>query len=206
MVKVENHFKKKTPFYKGRDKQKREEFRKKLEMIGEKNRVYVDESGINESMHRSQARAPCGEKVYSALLGNRFFRESFIAAKRQRQILTPFCYRATCSTNLFNTWLETMLIPELKAGQVVLDSASFHKSQESLEIIRRAKCEVLSLPSYSPDLNPIDTFWVNIKRKVKSILEQCFKLVQAIDRQLFPISGWEKRFNFNVIVSITQEN
>jgi transposase len=139
-------------------------------------------------MHRSEARAPCGEKVYGALSGNRFSRESFIAAKKQNQILAPFCYTGTCNTILFNTWLETMLIPELKAGQVImLDNASFHKSATSIEMIKQAGCEFLFLPPYSPDLNPIETFWANFKRKVKSVLEESPSLARAIDQSFLEV-------------------
>jgi hypothetical protein len=60
--------------------------------------------------------------------------------------LAPFCYTGTCDTNLFNAWLEQLLVPQLKPGRVIiLDNASFHKSKASLEIIRKAGCEVLFL-------------------------------------------------------------
>ena len=56
-------------------------------------------------------------------------------------------------------WLEQILIPELKPGQVIiLDNASFPKSKESVEIMKKAGCEVLFLPPYSPDLHPIEKF------------------------------------------------
>ncbi|WP_338140403.1 transposase [Candidatus Rhabdochlamydia porcellionis] len=94
-----------------------------------------------------------------------------MAVKNRSNILAPFCYTGTCNTQLFNMWLEQILIPELKPGQVViLDNASFHKSKESLEIIKRARCEVLFLPPYSPDLNPIEKFWAHFKKRVKEAL------------------------------------
>lgn len=150
--------------------------------------MYVDESGINEYLQREKARAARGEKVYGALSGNRFFRESFIAAKNESNILAPFCYAGTCNTCLFNVWLEQMLIPELKAGQVViLDNASFHKSKSSIEMIQKAGCEVLFLPPYSPDLNPIEKFWANFKRRVKSKLHLFSKLSEAIDQSFLEV-------------------
>lgn len=105
--------------------------------------------------------------VYGAISGTRFCRESFIAALSQSRILVPFCYTGTCDTSLFNIWLKQVLVPELKQGQVViLDNASFHKSKTSIEIIEKAGCEILFLPPYSPDLNPIEKFWANFKRGV----------------------------------------
>ena len=183
MQKTKDHVKKKTPFYKERDEKKRAEFQEELEKIAEENRVYVDESGINEYLQRQNGRAPSGEKVYGGVSGNRYHRESFIAAQNQSSILAPFCYTGTCNTSLFNMWLEKICIPELKPGQVViLDNASFHKSKTSIEMIKRAGCEVLFLPPYSPDLNPIEKFWANFKMKVKERIKQFLTLAEAIDQ------------------------
>jgi len=148
----------------------------------------VDESGINEYLQRQKARAIRGEKVYGGVCGSRYSRESFIAAKNQSMILAPFCYTGTCNTILFNTWLMQMLVPELKPGQVViLDNASFHKSKTSVEIIEKAGCEVLFLPPYSPDLNPIEKFWANFKKKVREALSVYASLAEAIDQTFLTV-------------------
>jgi len=115
----------------------------------------------------------------------RYARESFIAAQRDKQILSPFCYRGTCNTDLFNMWLKDFLIPELKPGQVVImDNAAFHKSQNTKRFIEEAGCRVFFLPPYSPDLNPIELFWANLKQKVRGLLERIkgIKLADAIDQ------------------------
>ncbi|WP_272946395.1 transposase [Candidatus Protochlamydia amoebophila] len=80
----------------------------------------MDESGINECLHRHSGRAFRGEKVYSVVSGHRFSRGNFIAAKCQSKMFTPFGYAGACHTILFNTWLEKILIPELKIGQVII--------------------------------------------------------------------------------------
>lgn len=104
-------------------------------------------------------------KVYGAISGLRYSRESFIAGKVGSKILAPFCYKGTCDTQLFNIWLKNFLIPELKAGQVVImDNATFHKSKETQELIKKSGCRILFLPPYSPDLNPIEKFWANFKK------------------------------------------
>lgn len=178
----EDHIKKKTPFYKERDKEKREAFEKRLKQIPEEKRVYIDESGINEYLQRQNGRAARGEKVYGAVSGNRYHRESFIAAKKQSTIFAPFCYTGTCNTPLFNTWLEKICIPELEPGDVlILDNASFHKSKTTIEMIQNAGCEVLFLPPYSPDMNPIEKFWANFKRRVKEVIKAFSSLAEAID-------------------------
>jgi len=153
----------------------------------------VDESGINEYLQRENARALRGKKVYGAVSGSRYSRESFIAAQNQSNILAPFCYTGTCNTSLFNAWLEQILVPELKPGQVViLDNASFHKSKASIEILQKAGCEVLFLPPYSPDLNPIEKFWANFKKDVKEVLNLFSSLAEAIDQSFLKACVNEK--------------
>ncbi|KIC73648.1 hypothetical protein DB42_BV00350 [Neochlamydia sp. EPS4] len=74
-------------------------------------------------------------------------------------MVAPFCYTSTCNCLLFNFWLEKTLIPELKAGQVLIrGNATFHRSQTTHEPIKKAGCEILFLSPYFPDLSPIETF------------------------------------------------
>lgn len=125
--------------------------------------------------------------------GLRYSRESFIAAKIETRILAPFCYKGTCNTQLFNMWLKDFLIPELKVGQVVImDNATFHKSEESRKLIEKAGCRILFLPPYSPDLNPIEIFWANFKKKVRSVLEKVKTLAEAIDFSFLSFLNIEK--------------
>lgn len=144
--------------------------------------VYVDESGVDSYVHRSFARAPRGELVYGEIFGKYYARESFIAAKCGSQILAPFCFQGTCNTELFNQWVETFLVPSLIPGQVViLDNATFHKSEKTKELVENAGCSLLFLPPYSPDLNPIETFWAILKARIRTFLPQSLTLAQAID-------------------------
>lgn len=92
-------------------------------------------------------------------------RTNIVAAQCGKQILAPMTFRGTCNTSLFITWIEKMLIPELKQGQVIImDNATFHKSPAIKEMIESAGCRLIFLPPYSPDLNPIEKFWANLKR------------------------------------------
>jgi putative transposase len=64
-------------------------------------------------------------------------------------------------------WVKDFLLPELKSGQVVIiDKAAFQKSQETKKLIETADCWLFFLSPYSPDLNPIEQLWANIKKKV----------------------------------------
>ena len=75
-------------------------------------------------------------------------------------------FEGTCNTLLFNDWLEQMLLPDLWVGSViVMDNATFHKSQKTIDLIWEAGCTPLFLSPYSPDLNPIEKLWANLKRQ-----------------------------------------
>jgi isfu1 transposase len=114
--------------------------------------------------------------------GKRFARESFVAALCNKKILAPFCYQGTCNTALFNMWIELFLLPEIQEGQVVIvDNATFHKSEKTKQLIESKGCKVIFLPPYSPDLNPIEIFWANLKHKIKSIIHEFKTLQEAID-------------------------
>lgn len=81
------------------------------------------------------------------------------------KLLSPFLFQGTTNTTIFNTWLKESLLPVLKEGStLIMDNATFHKSQETRNLVRAAGCKILFLPPYSPDLNPIEQVWANIKR------------------------------------------
>ena len=112
----------------------------------------------------------------------RFTRQSVIAALFKGKFLSPMCFEGTCDTLLFNIWLKKVLIPKLIPGQVlILDNASFHKSSESKRLIEAAGCKLLFLPPYSPDLNPIEKFWANMKMKIRELLPKVKKSTDAFD-------------------------
>ncbi len=90
------------------------------------------------------------------------------------------CFEGTCDTILFNTWLEKVLIPNLKPGQVlILDNASFHKSKKSKELVEKAGCKMLFLPPYSPDLNPIEKCWANMKNRMRELLPKLKNFIKS---------------------------
>ena len=86
-----------------------------------------------------------------------------------------------CNTRLFEAWVEQFLIKELKSGQcVVMDNASFHKSQRTKDLIESVGCKVIFLPPYSPDLNPIEKFWANMKRWIRGKIQDFDTLYDAL--------------------------
>ena len=185
MQKIEYHSKKKTSLYQERDPLKRKKFLEKLNNIPIDDRIYLDESGINKYLYRTHARSIRGKKIVGEISGMRYARESFISALHRGKLFCPMCFKGTCNSDLFNVWLKEMLIPNLQPGQVlILDNASFHRSEKTRALVESAGCEILFLPPYSPDLNPIEKYWANLKVKIRELLNKYKNLTKSIDQAI----------------------
>lgn len=144
--------------------------------------VFLDESGIDKFLSRDYARSPKGMQVISDVKGKKYQRVSMIAAECQKRILAPLVFEGTADAGFFNHWLEKCLLPELRAGQVVImDNYSIHKSAKTQELIASVGCKVLFLPPYSPDFNPIENTWAVIKSRIKKAKKFFDDFNSAID-------------------------
>ena len=130
----------------------------------------------------------CWAKKGEAVVGNRTGkrgRTSVIAALNGDNINAPMRFQGCTTSVVFTTWIEKMLIPSLKTGQVVvMDNAAFHKSPKIKEIIEKAGCSLIYLPPYSPDFNPIENYWAVIKKHLKKIRDKFENFFDALDHVL----------------------
>lgn len=86
---------------------------------------------------------------------------------------------------MFEIWLETCLIPTLRAGDwVVIDNATFHHGGRIAELIEAAGCKVIYLPPYSPDLNRIEKCWAWLKNRIRKQLRNSDDLRHAMETVL----------------------
>lgn len=112
-----------------------------------------------------------------------------IAAWCDRQVFAPMTNKCYCDTALVEAWVEQLLIPALKPGQVVvIDNASFHKSVTIRELIETAGCNLLFLPPYSPDLNLIEKFWARLKHYLRKTMQQFGDFWDAVDNAFKALS------------------
>jgi transposase len=130
--------------------------------------VYLDETGFELSSQRDYGRALKGHKVYGARSGHKRPRTGLLGALIAGRLAAPMLFEGTCNTQTFNTWLATFLAPRLHKGMtLIMDNATFHRSAKTQQIIAAAGCHLLFLPPYSPELNPIEKTWANLKRQRK---------------------------------------
>jgi transposase len=73
-------------------------------------------------------------------------------------------------TESFRAYVQAVLVPTLRPGDIVImDNLSPHKSDPTLALITQVGAEVLFLPAYSPDLNPIEMMWSKVKQWLRSV-------------------------------------
>lgn len=150
--------------YKERNEEKRAEYAEKISEISTERIVYVDECGIDEHLTREYAKSPRGVPVYGEVSGKKFDRLNIIAGRCGGKVIAPGEYRGSTDHRLFETWFSGALLKEIPRGSViVLDNATFHRKKTLSTLAKSAGCEVLFLPPYSPDLNPIEKLWANLK-------------------------------------------
>ena len=74
------------------------------------------------------------------------------------------------NTEVFDLYVEHMLVPVLQPGNIVLlDNVKFHHSERAISLIEAAGAGVLHLPAYSPDFNPIEECISKIKETLRSL-------------------------------------
>jgi transposase len=120
-------------------------------------------------MARLRSRAPRGKRAYGKVPRNRGKNQTLIASVSLEGGLGE-ALATECSTDaeLFEAYVERFLAPTLEAGQVVvLDGLGAHRTERVRELIEVRGADLLFLPSYSPDLNPIEEAFSKIKNIVR---------------------------------------
>lgn len=137
----------------------------KLHFSAKEKIIYIDETGFESSTQRDYGWSHKGKIVQGFRSGHKRPRTTMIGALAGTKLLSPFLFQGTTNATIFNMWLKESLLPVLEENStIVMDNATFHKSQETKDIVKAARCKILFLPPYSPDLNPIEQVWANIKK------------------------------------------
>ena len=131
--------------------------------------MFIDESGFNVALTPLYARAPKGQRAYGQVPKNRGENSSLIAAlSLDAGVSAAMTVEGAVDGIAFDIYLQHVLAPTLRAGQiVVVDNLQVHKNQAVRETIEACGCEVLFLPPYSPDFNPIEHAFSKLKALVR---------------------------------------
>jgi transposase len=153
----------------------------KLEEVPEEKRVYVDESGCNECYGRTHGRALRGVKVEDTKRGRKYARTNIISAYCCGETLAPKTYTTTTNSAFFENWFEFDFLSVVPCGYtIIMDNARFHRKKVLHKIATRYGVNLLFLPAYSPDFNPIEKFWANLKKWLRKNVARFATLQLAI--------------------------
>ncbi len=145
-------------------------FIEQLKSIDPETIVYSDETGIDDNEVPQYGWAPKGERCYAKKKSFRKTRYNITAALNGKTLFAPFVFEGYSNADVYETYIEQVLVPALKPGMtVIIDNARFHKSERVIQLIETANCKVLFLPPYSPDLNPIEHSWFPIKNAIRQV-------------------------------------
>ena len=119
-----------------------------------------------------------GQRCYGTHNWNARGRTNVIGALLGKCLLTVALFTTNINANVFTAWVEQALLPLLPAQSVVvMDNATFHKRQDTQNLLTQAGHILEYLPPYSPDLNPIEHKWAqakSIRRKYKQTIDNLF--------------------------------
>ena len=138
--------------------------------------VFLDESGMSTNMARRYGWGPKSQRLVATVPQGHWRSLTFVAGLRADGFVAPFVVEGAMSGAMFRAYVEEMLAPRLRPGDVVgLDNLPVHKVAGVGEAIRAVGASVLYLPSYSPDLNPME----QALAKVKALLRKAGARTQA---------------------------
>jgi len=134
---------------------------------GSENIVYFDESGFEAQTYRPHGWAKRGTKIFGKITGNKHKgRTNLIMAQRGKEWLAPMTFKGGCDHKVVLKWIKDVLLKELRPNSlVIMDNAPFHSKPKIKIILETNGHTLMPLPTYSPDLNPIEQSFAVIKRR-----------------------------------------
>ena len=126
--------------------------------------VFVDEMGSNTSLRPLYAWSPKGERAFGSAPRNWGKNVTLLASITPEGLGPCLAVEGSTTREIFEAYLERVLAPTLRPGRVVVvDNLSAHKGGRVKEIVEARGCELLYLPPYSPDFNPIEQAFSKVK-------------------------------------------
>ena len=135
--------------------------------------VFIDETWASTNMARRYGRAPRGQRLRVGVPHGHWKTTTFVAGLRNSGIVAPFVLDGPINRNAFEAYVEKVLVPELRPGDIVImDNLSSHKGPRIRQMIEAAGGSLLYLPPYSPDFNPIENAFAKLKALLRAAAER----------------------------------
>jgi transposase len=148
--------------------------------------IFLDESGVSTQMTRLYARSTGGARIHETTPGGRWKILTLLGAIGTRGRIATMTIEAATDREIF--LLDEVLCPKLRPGDVVvMDNLSSHKVQGVRERIEAAGAQLLYLPPYSPDLNPIEKAWAKLKQLLRAAKARTKDALDQAIAELLPM-------------------
>jgi transposase len=153
--------------------------------------VFVDETWATTNLTRRRGRALRGQRVVEAVPHGHWKTTTLIAALDASGMRCAMVLDGAVNALAFEAFVREVLVPTLRPGDlVILDNLSSHKGPRVAQLIRAAQAEVVYLPPYSPDLNPIENAFSKFKQILRSlglrIMSELWAATQSVLDQITP--------------------
>lgn len=134
--------------------------------------VFLDETGANTKMVRKYGRAPRGRRALGRQPFGHWKTTTFTAGLRHNGLIAPFVLDGPMNREAFLVYIDKVLGPALKPGDiVVMDNLPAHKGDQVRALIEARGAQLMYLPPYSPDLNPIELAFSKLKTLLRKAAE-----------------------------------
>jgi transposase len=160
--------------------------------------VFLDETWASTTMTRPRGRCPRGERLVMPVPQSHWKTTTFVAALRTGGLCAPVVVDGAMTGEVFVAYVEQQLAPTLRPGDVVvMDNLVCHKRAGVREAIERVGANVVYLPPYSPDLNPIELAFAKLKGLLRTASERTIgRLWDLLGRSLDAFAPEECRNYF----------
>ena len=130
--------------------------------------VFIDETSLKTNLVKTTGWAPVGARLVDHAPFGHWHTQTFIAGLGCDGLVAPWVLDGAMNRDSFESYIECQLAPALKPGQIVVaDNLSSHKSNRVLELLRAQGNDLIFLPPYSPDLNPIEMAFSKLKTLIR---------------------------------------
>ena len=157
--------------------------------------VFVDEMGTNTALGPLYGWSRKGQRAYGSVPRNRGKNTTVLASMSVEGMGPSLAVEGATNANVFEAYVERVLGPILRKGQVVImDNLSAHKGERIRELIEGRGCELLYLPAYSPDFNPIEEAFSKMKNLIRKAEARSKEaLLEAIAAAISAVSAEDVR-------------
>lgn len=157
------------------------EYWEKVKHIEPKNLVFLDETGVLLGLTRTHARSQRGTRAYAVKPFYRGKKVTVIGAISLTQVVALMTLDNSMDSQAFEVFIEQCLVPKLWSGAVVvMDNLPAHKVDSIKPMIEAVGASILCLSPYSPDFNPIELWWSQLKSLLRQFSPTSTKMVDTI--------------------------